>query len=213
MAYDTLGRLPDPSFGGGPGWVSQQIIDNTPGMIHNLNSGASVSVKFSGNYWTISLSYPQLTIAEMNTILPFLYSLQGAFTNFYVQSPLYVNPAAGAWAAVPLANTVGQGTTSNEVDITGWAAAISAAGSTLVVGDMIKFTDIKKIYLITGTSLNTDVMTLTLNADLTTAISTSTLEPNDIKFRVRIDGATPAFSINADGLYEGFTLKLRENTL
>ena len=216
MAYDNLQELPTPNtIPAGPGFVSQTITDNSPGMVHNLNSGGSISVKFSGNYWTIAIAYPQLTIAEGNTIIPFLYSLQGAFTNFYVQLPTYINPTAGIWSAVPLASEVSMGSNANQVDVSEWAANIAASGSTLAAGDMIKFTNSNKIYMIVATSLNADIMTITLNTEVadTAAMAAATLEPNDIKFRVRIEGQAPKASLNADGLYEGFSMSLRENIL
>jgi len=216
MAYDNLQELPTPNTTpAGPGFVSQTITDNSPGMIHNLNSGGSISVKFKGNYWTIAIAYPQLTIAEGSTIVPFLFSLQGGFTNFYIQLPTHANPNSGAWSTVPSASSVGLGAVANQVVVTGWAAATSAAGSTLTTGDMIKFTNIKKVYMIVNTELSGDTMTLSLNTEIAdlAALSTSTLQPNDIKFRVRIDGKAPSVSLNADGLYEGFSLSLRENTL
>jgi hypothetical protein len=217
MAYDSnLGRLPDPTtIPAGPGFVSQQILDNTPGMIHNLNTGGSVSVKFSGSYWTINIGYPQLTIAQSNEIISFIYGLQGGFTNFYVQLPNKANPASGAWGATGI--TVGNltnGTNTNQVDVQNWDNR--GAGNELEVGDMIKFTVSNKIYLIVATdyvSAAVGTQTLTLNSDRPSNMAASDLEPNGIQFRVRIRGNPPAFNLNPDGLYEGFSLSLRENIL
>jgi hypothetical protein len=216
MSYETLSQLPDPETAPvGPGFVSQQITDNTPGMIHTLNNGGSVGVKFSGSNWEIQVGYPQLTIAEANTIIPFVYSLQGPFTNFYVQLPTYVNPASGAWGATSIvAANVSSGTNSNQIDIANWANR--GSGNELAVGDMIKLDTHNKIYLITGALVTAGVMTLTLNCDRaisSTEIGAATIEPNDIKFRVRLKGTPPAFNLTADGLYEGFTLSMRENII
>lgn len=216
MPYENLPRLPDPTtVPEGPGFLTQSIIDNSPGMVHNLNNGGSISVKFAGNYWTINIAYPQLTISEMDTLLPFLYSLQGAFSNFYVQLPIHDNPRAGAWATTPPAGDVSIGSSNNQVEIANWASAISNAGSTLNTGDMLKFTNTNKIYMIVGMSLLADTMTLTLNSEVTdvAAMAAATIEPNDIKFRVRQVGKMPSVLLNADGLYESFSLSLRENIL
>lgn len=216
MAYDILPELPTPNtIPAGPGFVSMTLTDNAPGMIHPLNSGGTIAVKISGNYWTVVIAYPQLTIAEGNTIIPFLYSLQGPFTNFYAQLPIYINPTAGAWAAVPAAAEVSMGAAANQVVITNWAANILASGSTLGAGDMLKFTNTNKIYMVVATSLVGDSMTITLNTEVsdTAAMAAATIEPNDIKFRVRLNGEGPAFALTADGLYAPFSLTLRENVL
>ena len=80
---------------------------------------------------------------------------------------------------------------------------------------MLKLTNHNKIYMITSTSLSSNVMTLTLNCDIldSTQVSVANIEPNDIKFRVKQKGAAPAFSLNPDGLYNAFSLNLRENFL
>ena len=223
MAYDsTLERLPDP-YTGGPGFVSQSIIDNSPGMVHNLNNDGSIAVRFSGSYWTINIGYPQLTIAESNTIIPFLYSLQGAFTNFYVQLPTYKQPATGAWQNQDVdgnwsgaTHTLALGDKSNKVVVTGWDNITSAnANNDLSVNDAVKFSGSNKIFLITNVSAysaaNVGTKTITLNTDAPTNIVAMALEPNEIKFRVRMQGAAPQLTITPDGLYEAFSLQLREN--
>ena len=219
MAYDNLQRLPDPTTSPqGPGFVSQTLLNNTPGMVHPLNSGESVSVKFAGDYWTIDLAYPQLTIAEGATIFPFLYSLQGGFTNFYVQLPTMANPASGIWGTgvdseIFAQGLVTAGTNSNQINISTWAAA-SGSGN-LAAGDLIMISTLKKIFMVVSADLASDVMTLTLNSEITDATSLvgAGIQPNDIKFRVKQKGAGPAANLTADGLYEGFSLSLKENTL
>lgn len=218
MSYDNSQRLPDPSTTPeGPGFVSQTLLNHTPGMVHPLNSGESVSVKFAGDYWKITLAYPQLTIAEGATIFPFLYSLQGAFTKFYIQLPTMANPATGAWGTGADSEIFGAGNItaplSNRIAISNWSTV--SGSNSLSTGDLIKLSSMKKIYSITLATLNADVMTLDLSSDITNIASviTAGLQPNDIKFRVNLTGNSPAASLNADGIYEGFSLALKENTL
>lgn len=215
MSYENLTRLPDPTTNpSGPGFISQQLLDNTPGMMHNLNHGGSVSVKFSGSYWTINIGYPQLTITEASTIMPFIYSLQGGFTNFYIQLPTMANPKTGAWGATGIvAGDVYPGSVSNEIDISNWS--LRGSGNELSVGDMLKLSNHNKIYMIVGLELNGDVMTVSFNCDILdiTQVAVATIEPNDIKFRVRQKGAAPAFALTPEGLYSPVSLSLRENIL
>ncbi len=210
MSYEGLTELPTPyTSPDGPGFVTQALTDNTPGMVHPLNSGDTVSVKFKGSYWTINIGYPQLTIAEGNKIIPFLYSLQGAFTNFYVSLPNSLYPAAGEFAAG--ANTQ-MGDSINKVEVLGRTSGLTA-------GDFIKFTGINKVYFISHVETTVTSMILTLNCDITdtSAVNAGEVEEmseaQPLKFRVRIKGKTPTLSLNADGLYEAFSIELRENTL
>jgi hypothetical protein len=216
MAYDNLPRLPDPNtVPAGPGFVTQTLIDNTPGMLHDLNNGGTVSVKFAGSYWTINIAYPQLTVAEANTLIPFLYSLNGMFQTFYVQLPTYINPSSGVWdtgTSVKVADgEIAIGPTSNSIVVNSW----STRGGDYVAGDILKFNNSNKLYMVTSETLVTDTKTIYLNSDILepVKVATAAFEPNDLRFRVRQSGKNPNLVLNADGLYEGFSLSLRENIL
>lgn len=216
MSYENLERLPDPNTNpAGPGFITQRFIDNTPGMIHDLNSGASISVSFAGNYWTLDIAYPELTIPEGNSLLPFLYGLQGPFSNFYVQLADKANPRTGAW--VTDTNTdIAKGEmtleSSRVVRVPEW----STRGGELSPGDLIKFDGSNKIYMVVSVTMDGADALIRLNCEFIgsgTQLGTMGLEPNDIKIRVRIkDRFTPP-ELTANGLYSGFSLSLKENIL
>lgn len=216
MAYDqNLGRLPDPTTSpAGPGFVSQAINSISPGMIHQLNSGGSVAVKTAGDYWTISIAYQRLTPSEISTLQPFLYSLQNGFTNFYVQLPTHDNPETGAWTNMPSTGDVSGTQGTKSFSIGNWSAH-TTVGEDLSLGDMIKFSNHNKIYMITAKSVNlgTNTATFGLNSEIVSNIDAATIEPNDIKFRVRVVGQLPNLTLTADGLYETFSINLRENII
>lgn len=213
MSYDNLQRLPDPTtVPSGPGFLAQTLLNNSPGMQHPLNNGGTISVKFSGDYWTITLGYPQLNISEGSTIFPFLYSLQGGFVNFYVQLPTMKQPATGVWDTTTNAKiALGEitKTTSTSISIPLW----STRGGDYSVGDLLKLTTGSKIYMVTGRSIVSDTVTLTVNSEIISDIATAGFEPNDIKIKVKLQGKSPAATLTPDGLYAGFTLTLRENIL
>lgn len=216
MAYENIPRLPDPTtVPAGPGFVSLNMTDNRPGLVHQLNNGGVVSVQFNGAYWTFQIGYHELTPQEGLLFFPFLNSVSGGFKDFYVQIPLYINPRTGAWdVSTTTLSATGAITLveDNKVSISNW----STRGGDLSVGDMIKFTNSNKIYQIQDTSLISNTKTLTLNCAVIepSKISTAGLEPNDIKFRVRTpEGSTFSTQFTSRGLYEPFTLNLRENIL
>ncbi len=209
MSYDVLGRLPDPTtIPAGPGFISLAITDNSPGMVHPLNDGGSVGVKFEGNYWTVTLGYPKLTPAESIQIHAFLESLGGPFTNFYVELPTLNSLANGNLPSEPLAANVSQvGVNSNQLKIVG------ITDNTFSVGDPIKLTNHPKIYKIVNKEIDGSASILTLNCSILspTTIATASLEIGNILMRVRLTSSFKAPTLNSDGLYEGFSVSLREN--
>lgn len=218
MAYENLPRLPDPTtVPAGPGFVSLNMTDNIPGLVHQLNNGGVVSVQFNGAFWSFQIGYHELTPQEGLLFFPFLNSVAGGFRDFYVQIPLYINPRTGVWD-VSTATKIAQGAiekvpgSDNKVSISNWATR----GGDLSVGDMLKFTNSNKIYQIVDTSLVSGTKTLTLNCSIVepSKIQTAGLEPNDIKFRVRtVEGSTFTTQFTSRGLYEPFTLNVRENII
>lgn len=216
MAYDTtLQRLPDPyTTPKGPGFISVSLTDNSPGTIHDLNTGGTIGVKFAGNYWTMSIGLPELFPEEADTIYPFLSAVSGGFENFYVQLPQYRNPKTGAWSVsnntLIAKGSISIGPTADSIRIPSW----STRGGNYSVGDMLKFDNSNKIYQVRSTSLVSNTMTIRLNCPILqpTLIAGAGFEPNDIKFRVRMLGSVSP-QLTARGLYEAVTINLRENIL
>lgn len=211
MSYNTtIPQLPDPNTTpAGPGFVSVSLTDNSPGIMHSLNTGASVSVKYAGNYWTINISYPQLTIEEGTTLSSFLYGLGGQFTNFYVSLPIHDYPNSGPIGTgldtYSIAAT--KGNTANTITST------SSDCNNLAPGDLFKLGSSPKIYMINGIVNDGGTYTITTNSDIITDSGgiIGAIYPNDVKFKVRLTSNSPAFVINSDGLYEAISLTLREN--
>lgn len=217
MAYDTtLQRLPDPHTNpAGPGFISVSLADNSPGTLHDLNTGASIAVKFAGNYWTMSVGIPELFPEEADTIYPFLSAVSGGFENFYIQLPQYRNPKSGQWNigtnALIAKGAITIGPTADTIVIPSW----STRGGNYSIGDMLKFDNSNKIYQVRNTSLVANTMTIRLNCHILqpTLIASAGFEPNDIKFRVRMTGGPISPQLTTRGLYEAMTINLKENIL
>lgn len=214
MSYDsTLARLPDPfTSPAGPGFTGVSLTDNQPGTIHPLNTGGTIGVKFLGSYWTIGITFPELFEEESEVLYPFLSAVSGGFENFYVQLPQYVNPKSGPWNisnnTLIAVGAISIGPRPDTIIIPNW----SSRGGNYQVGDMLKFNNSSKIYRVRAQSLVNNTKTIQLNCDILnpSLVSTSGFEPNDLKFRVRMEGSsTPV--LNSDGLYSTITINLREN--
>lgn len=216
MAYESIQRLPDPTTNPtGPGFTTAGLSDEATGLVHQLNNGSIVSVQYAGNFWNITITYPQLTTAEASVIMPFLNSVLGGFVNFYVQLPMFINPRTGAWdiatAAKRAEGAITLGSTDRQIIISNW----SSRGGNLSPGDMIKFTNSNKIYQVQTVSLVSNVMTVNLHCPIIepSKVATSGLEPNDIKFRVKLQAKQLSFTWNTSGLIEVPSIALTENIL
>lgn len=209
-----MARLPDPTTNPkGPGFTQASLTPNYPGMHQTLNSASVVSVQVGGTYWEISVTYPDMTAAEIQPLHLFLLGLQGAFTPFEIQLPQHANPMGGALTA-PQQGIV-QAASGDTIVIHNW----DNVGGDIVAGDMIKLSNGNKIYTVLSTSYvaggaNFGEKTLKLNFSLAKAVtSVDKLEPNNILFRVKIKGESPTITLGNNGLYRGFTLSVRESLL
>lgn len=213
MAYLNIPRLPDPTTNPqGPGFSAQVLTNNKQGMSNRLNNGGIIAVRFSGDYWSIGISYPELTIAQAATILPFLESVSGGFTDFYVQLPTNIHPVTGIWnegtavlrcegALVKLSDT--------SFSVASW----STRGGDVNAGDLLKFSNSNKIYKVTSTTLVSNTKTVFLNSPIISNISSAGLELNYVKIKVRMPGNFTSPQITSRGVYDAFSITLEENIL
>jgi hypothetical protein len=217
MAYDqNIRRLPDPYYQNGIGFASASIKPVPTGTSHPLNGGGTVSVAFAGGYWEIDISYPDTLQHELDTVLPFLDSLEGSFNPFYILLPQYRYPKTGPWDTSTSAK-IAEGdielVSAKSIRITSW----STRGGDLSPGDMFKFTNSGKVYRITSKDYNSsnDTVTFELNTLIKypSLVATAGFEVNDLLFRVELKGnTTPSPRLQANGIYSGFSLSMRETT-
>lgn len=212
MAYDTnILRLPDPNtVPPGPGFTGVALTNNSPGTIHNLNTGASIGVKFEGSYWTFSINYPEMYPDEADTIVPLLQSLSGGFQTIYVQLPQHIHPKNGPIPSSHAGNISLDPSRADAVIVSDWATF----GLELTTGDMIKFTDSNKVYqivLVQNTGVNKRLILNDYVLDRN-SIATSGFETGGLLFRVRMEGSINP-QLTSRGLYEGFSVNFRENIL
>ena len=213
MAYENILRLPDPNSATvGPGWNSQSLADSVPGMVHALNGPQVITVQNGGQFWIIKIGYPELTEAEFQPLERFLYDIQGAFNPFYVQLPNLIEPATGAWTlSTDAQKGLGNITVDSAKKIT--IANAAGLGGSFTNGDALKLSNSNKIYrIIDATPVSTN-LEVTFNCDLqspgTIDILTE-LEPNDVRFRVKLQGNPPEISLNVSSLITGISLNMRE---
>lgn len=212
MAYENIARLPDPNtVPVGPGWNKQSLTDEIPGMVHPLNGPKIITVQNGGQYWKINISYPDMTEAEFQPLQSFLYNIQGPFVPFYIQLPNLINPATGAWSlSTDPEKGKGNITLGSAKKLV--IADAASLGGTFTPGDALKLSNSNKIYRIVDASAVSTNLEVTLNCDVQSVVDILTeLEPNDIRFRVKLAGSPPASNLNTDSLITGISLNMRES--
>ena len=215
MAYDTtLPVLPTPNTTPvGPGFVSQALIQNTTGMIHELNDGSSIGVEFNGSFWTINIAYPELTIAEAAPLIAFFNRIRGPFKSFYVSLPLHSIPQTGAW---------GSNINGLSVDILDdsllridtWAG--ESGDADISINDSLKIGNSNKIYSVASRRVHNGHLELGLsspivNKDTVSGAVLDMAENNNIQYKVRLTSGMPQFELTPEGIYSGFTISMKEN--
>ena len=212
MAYDSsLLRLPDPTTNPpGPGFTAVALTNNAQGTVHALNTGATISVRYAGSYWTFSITYPELFPDEARTIIPLLNSLSSGFENIYVQLPQHVYPKNGPIPRSYAGSIALDPSREDSIIVSNWISDFE-----FEPGDMIKFDNSNKVYMVTWVT-NVDAATRNIRLhDLIIEkgkIPAAGFELGELLFRVRMEGGITSQLTNR-GLYDGLTVKFRENIL
>ncbi len=207
-------RLPDPTtVPAGPGFTQTNLVPKYPGMQHVLNSSSVVSIQVGGQYWEISVQYPELLPEQARILHNFLLSLNGAFTPFEIVLPQHSTPLTGIISSPE--NGVLRASSGSVIVIDQW----DTAGGMLSVGDIVSFSNNAKVYMVTASSYiaggaTNGTLTISINFPLLSPVtSVDKIQTNNVEFRVKIDGDVPTFTFTNNGLYSPMTLKVRETIL
>jgi hypothetical protein len=160
-------------------------------------SGRTQRVKAGGQFWSFTLESPALTKTDFFSQYSFIVKQNGQAESFTIVPP-------------EIAST--KGTASGIFTITKNASAgssrVSGDGAlgTLLKGDLIKFSNHDKVYMLTE-NVNMDSSSedfLHIFPSLITSVtaSTTTVTYNDVPFTVFFDGNELGFTTSADGTYK-----------
>jgi len=169
----------------------------------NVNSRVTVSVsgkaqrlKVGAQYWSFKLRSPAMSRADFMSVYSFIVKQDGQYGSFTVVPPV-------------VASTRGTATGTITVNATAAAGALTcnvAGGSgTLKKGDLIKFSNHDKVYMLTeDVNLdNSTVDTLTFYPNLVSSISnTTTITYTDVPIKVYLDTDQQKYIAQSDGTYK-----------
>jgi hypothetical protein len=167
-------------------------------------SGRTQRLKTGGQYWSFTLQSPPLTKDEFFIQYSFIVRQDGQVENFVIVPPEISSTRGTASGTVTVSEDTGAGATE--------CRTIGNATGTLKNGDLIKFSNHDKVYMLTAdTNLDgSTVDTLQFYPPLFSAITTTTtVTYNNVAFTVFLDSDILSFSTGADGLYR-YEIKCNE---
>lgn len=162
-----------------PSGVDIQAIElksNQPTVRTQSLSGRTQTRTFGGQYWSARIEMPPLTQADLRTVYAFLVKQKGSASTFTI-APYNLQQSSGTQStseAISAGASIG-------------ATAVTTTGSNeFGVGDMIKFSNHSKAYMVTQVSGTT----LSFEPALISAVTTShTIESKgNFEMTVRLDG-------------------------
>ncbi len=141
---------------------SFQVINNRPSLINQSVSGKRVTRKYGSQYWTLEVGLPALSKADGLDTYGFLQQQQGAFEKFSFTHPIHNRGDAGTrkeadppfpdvTAQVDGAHTAGD----SSILLEGFSYT-NVSGDILKRGDVIKFANHDKVYMITADVANAE---------------------------------------------------------
>ena len=164
------GALPNTSD-----FTAINVKSNQQTQVSVSDSGKSFRRQVAGQYWSFSLSFPEMTRANFAPLQAFMIKQRGAKESFTVTFPSYMN-AQGTASGSPT-GTASAGATS---------ITLGGSGSgTLKAGDFIKFANHNKVYMIVADAGNiASSNTLTIEPPLQTAVSGIAITYDSVPFTV-----------------------------
>ena len=177
------------------GFETLDFQSNVQSRVTVSVSGKAQRLKVGAQYWNFKLKSPAMSRADFMSVYSFIVKQDGQYGSFTVIPPV-------------VAST--RGTASGTVTVNATAAAgaltcnVAGGSGTLKKGDLIKFSNHDKVYMLTeDVNLdNSTVDTLTFYPNLVSSISnTTTITYNDVPLKVYLDTDQQKYITQADGTY------------
>jgi hypothetical protein len=182
-----------------PSTVGFETLDfqsNVQNRVTVAVSGKAQRIRVGAQYWSFKLKSPAMTRADFMTAYSFIVKQDGQYGSFTVVPPTIASTRGTASGTVTVNATVAAGQlTCNTTGGTG----------TLKKGDLIKFSNHDKVYMLTE-DVDLDgstVDTLNFYPNLVTGITnTTTITYNNVPLKVYLDSDQQKYITQADGTYK-----------
>ena len=191
-------------------FVNAEITSITKTRITETLTNKQYRRSIGGQYFRLSLQTKPLTRSEADTLFAFLASQDGRYDSFTIVPPI-ISSTKGTASGTVTVNTAEVVETEAGGIALSKSAGSKAVGITnssetgnLKTGDLIKFSNHDKVYMLTA-DINLDgssVNALQFYPNLTTAVTTShTVTYNSVPFKVVLQNDQLTSKLNTDGTY------------
>tara|TARA_B100001093_G_scaffold515480_1_gene591902 strand:+ start:4302 stop:4904 length:603 start_codon:yes stop_codon:yes gene_type:complete len=179
-----------------PSGVDIQAIEfksNQPTVRTQSLSGRTQTRTFGGQYWSARIEMPPLTQTSLRKVYAFLVKQKGSASTFTI-APFNLQQVTGT----PSATEDIKATTSSAQKLVGSTSVEMTNQNKFFAGDMIKFSNHTKAYMITQDQGSDD--TVFFEPGLTTAITDShnVLSGTNFELTVRLEGDNFTYKTGTD---------------
>jgi hypothetical protein len=187
------------------GFETLDFQSNTTSRVSVSVSGRTQRIKTGSQYWSFKLKSPAMTRADMMADYAFIVQQDGQVESFNIVPPTISTTRGTASGTITVANTT---STSPVISLASGSTAVGVTGGTgtLKKGDLIKFSNHNKVYMITE-DVNLDGSTvdrIPFYPPLITALTGGgqTITYTDVPFTVYMDRDEQKFITQADGTFK-----------
>ena len=177
------------------GFQTLDFQSNTTTRVTVSVSGKTQRIRVGGQYWSFKLKSPAMTRADMMADYAFIVQQDGQYESFTIVPPEISSTRGTA-----------SGTLTNDATVAAGQSACQTDGrsGTLKKGDLIKFSNHDKVYMITADVTITGTNdSISFYPPLTTGITnTTTITYNNVPIKVYLDSDDQKFITQTDGTYK-----------
>ena len=182
-----------------PNFRSLNFKDNRPTLLNQTLSGKKQVRQIGSQYFSFTVQMPPLQQEKAQEVFAFLQKQKGSFEDFTIVAPLDNLGAGKAETDIQVVNAHVAGDATIELD--GFTASQSSA---LKAGDLIKFANHSKVYMVQN---NIDAesdgsLTLQISPNLVASLADNeAVTVNKPSFTVYLENNEIMYSTDASGFY------------
>jgi hypothetical protein len=185
------------------GFTTLDFTSNQNTRVTVAVSGKTQRLQTGSQYWSFSLKSPKKTRADVMSDYAFLVAQNGQASSFTITPPEIASTRGTASGTITINDTYGAG---------GSTVKGNGASGTLKKGDVIKFSNHDKVYMIME-DVDMDISSedsFEIHPPLVTDIdNTTTITYNNVPFKVYLTGDNIRYATSTDGLYQ-YEIKVNE---
>ena len=187
------------------GFTTTNFSSQTTSRVTVSVSGKTQRIKTGQQFFTFKLKSPKMTRLQVDADFSFIAAQDGQVESFTIVPPVISSSKGTASGTVTVVNAT---STTPVLSLAAGSKNVGVSGGsgTLKKGDLIKFSNHDKVYMLTEDA-NLDGSTvdqLSFYPPLTTALTGGgqTITYNSVPFKVYLNSDTATFSTSTDGLHQ-----------